>query len=135
MHKLVKQYLDKCGGCHYFAFRLLVGLMFFLHGGQKLFGWFSDGPLPLVSLMGLAGIIELVAGAAIAMGIFTRLMALFSGVTMLVAYFMMHASQGLNPLVNKGELALLYLAAFLVMIAMGNGKWSIEKTLLKKEIF
>ena len=54
---------------------------------------------------------------------------------MVVAYFMIHVPQGLIPFVNQGELALLYVAAFIVIIAFGARKWSLEKAILKKEVF
>lgn len=110
----------------YFIFRLLVGLLFFMHGAQKLLGWFSDNePVAFMSLMGLAGIIELVGGLAIVLGIFTRPVAFIGALEMLVAYFMVHAPNGANPLLNKGELALLYFAAFLVLATQGAGKFAL----------
>ncbi|HLD00618.1 MAG TPA: DoxX family protein [Candidatus Nanoarchaeia archaeon] len=119
----------------YFLFRIVVGLMFLGHGGQKLFGWMGGNGVELMSLMGLAGVIELVGGILITLGVFTRLVAAIAAVEMLVAFFKMHVSQGWNPLMNGGELALLYFAAFLVMVAWGNGKLSLEKKLFKKERF
>lgn len=106
-----------------------------MHGGQKLFGWFGGQSQPLASLMGVAGIVELVGGLAIALGFFARLAAFGSAIQMLVAYFKVHAPGGLIPLVNKGELALLYFAVFLVLMAYGSKKWSLEQALLKKEVF
>ena len=91
--------------------------------------------MELFSLFGLAGLIEFLGGIAIALGLFTRLAAFISAIEMLVAYFMVHASKGLIPLVNQGELALLYFAAFLVLKSYGAGKWSLEKALMKKEVF
>ena len=85
--------------------------------------------------MGLAGVIEFFGGIAIAFGLFTRLVALFAGIEMLYAYFTVHAPHGLMPIVNKGELALLYLSGFLVLIAYGAKKWSIDRALFKKESF
>lgn len=114
----------------YFIFRVLVGLLFFLHGAQK-FGWLGGDAVSAWSLFGAAGIIELVAGAMIVLGILTRWVAIIAAVEMLVAYIMMHAPQGWNPLMNKGELALLYFAAFLVMAHHGALKWNLEEQWFK----
>ena len=133
---LIEKYANK--DYFYFVFRVLVGLLFLQHGLQKLFGMFGGvggNTVPLMSLFGAAGLIELIAGAAIALGLFTRLAAFIAGIQMLVAYFMVHASGSLIPLVNQGELALLYFAAFLILTAYGAGKWSLEKVLMKKEAF
>lgn len=135
---LIEKYAKK--DYFYFVFRVFVGLLFLQHGLQKLFGAFggvagNGQPVELFSLFGLAGLIEFVAGIAIAVGLFTRLAAFISAIEMLVAYFMVHASNGLIPLVNQGELALLYFVAFLVIMVYGAGKWSIEKALMKKEVF
>ncbi|MEK6949583.1 MAG: DoxX family protein, partial [Nanoarchaeota archaeon] len=124
----------------YFVFRVFIGLLFLQHGLQKLFGAFggvtgNGQPVELFSLFGAAGLIEFVAGIAIAVGLFTRLAAFISAIEMLVAYFMVHIPNGLIPLVNQGELALLYFAAFLALKAYGAGKWSLEKALMKKEVF
>lgn len=119
----------------YFIFRFLVGLLFFQHGAQKLFGWFGGQQATLLSLFGVAGIIEFIGGLAIALGLFTRLFALISALEMAVAYFMVHFPQGFVPIQNQGELALLYFAAFIVMFVYGAGKWSLENALLKREIF
>ena len=133
---LIEKYANK--DYFYFVFRVFVGLLFLQHGLQKLFGMFGGvggQPVELFSLFGLAGLIEFIAGLAIAFGLFTRLVAFISAIEMLVAYFMAHAKAGLIPLVNQGELALLYFAAFLVLTAYGAGKWSLEKALMKKEFF
>ena len=66
---------------------------------------------------------------------FTRLAAAVSAIEMVIAYFKVHAPNGLIPLVNQGELALLYFVAFLVLMVYGAGKWSLEKALMKKEAF
>ncbi|MDP3734508.1 MAG: DoxX family protein [Nanoarchaeota archaeon] len=132
--KLSEKHKDKL----YLILRVVVGFLFLQHGGQKLFGWFGGlggSSAPLLSLMGLAGIIELFGGLMIVLGLFNRLAALLGAIEMLVAYFMVHFPQGWNPMSNGGELALLYFAAFLVILAMGNGKWSLERALLKKEMF
>ena len=124
----------------YFIFRVFIGLLFLQHGLQKLFGAFggiagNGQPVELFSLFGLAGLIEFVAGIAIAVGLFTRLAAFISAIEMVVAYFMVHIPNGLIPLLNQGELALLYFASFLVIMVYGAGKWSLEKALMKKEAF
>ena len=124
----------------YFIFRVFAGLLFLQHGLQKLFGAFggvagNGQPVELFSLFGAAGLIEFIGGIAIAVGLFTRLAAFISAIEMLVAYFMVHAPNGLIPLVNQGELALLYFAAFAAITAFGAGKWSLEKALMKKEAF
>ena len=129
--KYVKNYENHL----YFVFRVVIGLLFVQHGAQKLFGMFGFQAVPLTSLFGLAGIIEFVGGLAIALGFFTRLAALISAIEMIAAYFMVHVSQGVIPIVNQGELALLYFAAFLVITVYGARKLSLEKALLKKEIF
>jgi len=135
---LIGKYINK--DYFYFVFRIFVGLLFLQHGLQKLFGAFGgltgDGQaVELFSLFGLAGIIELLGGIAITVGFFSRLAAFIAGIEMVIAYFMVHVPQGLIPFVNKGELALLYFAAFLVIIAFGARKWSLEKVIFKKEIF
>lgn len=126
----LETYGKKYGGQAYLVFRLLVGLMFFLHGWQKFAGGNAAG------LMLAAAVMEVVIGAVVFFGLFTRLAALLGGVEMLVAYFKMHfALTALSPLVNKGELALLYFAAFLILATYGNGKGSLEQVWLKKETF
>ena len=130
---MIGKYLEGKGEYFYFAFRVLIGFLFFQHGGQKLFGLFGGKAVALFSLMGLAGVIEFFGGIAIAFGFFTRLVALLAGIEMIYAYSMVHAPHGLMPIVNKGELALLYLSGFLVLIAYGAKKWSIDRALFKKE--
>ena len=100
-----------------------------------MFGGVGGNTVPLMSLFGAAGLIELIAGIAITLGLFTRLAAFISGIEMLIAYFMAHAPNGLIPLVNQGELALLYFAAFVAITAFGAGKWGLETALMKKEGF
>jgi|SRR3989344_3539278 len=116
------------------VFRVFVGLLFMQHGAQKLFGWFSDkAGAELFSLMGIAGVIEFFGGLLIAVGLFTRLVALIGGLEMLVAYFKAHFPSGLVPIMNKGELALLYFACFLVLLIYGAKKFSLDALWFKKE--
>ena len=135
MENSIGKVVQKSQAGFYFVFRVLVGLLFFQHGAQKLFGWFGGQSVELMSLMGLAGTIEFFGGLAIALGLFTRLAALGSGLIMIGAYVKVHLPMGMIPIVNKGELALLFLACFLVLVVWGAGKLSLEKALWKKELF
>ncbi|MFL6200077.1 MAG: DoxX family protein [Thermoanaerobaculia bacterium] len=116
----------------YALFRIIFGLLFASHGAQKLFGMFGgiDGKgSPLPSSAGLpyvAGWIELVAGLLIAIGLFTGIAAFIASGEMAAAYFIAHASGGFWPLVNKGEMAVLYCFAFLYMAARGSGPYSLD---------
>ncbi|HLC81528.1 MAG TPA: DoxX family protein [Candidatus Nanoarchaeia archaeon] len=121
---------EKGGSWFYLLFRLLVGVLFFLHGLSKFGGGQAPGTLFLV-----AGVLELVIGAGVFLGLFTRGLALVGAVEMLVAYFIVHTKNGLNPLVNQGELAVLFFAAFLVLLTYGAQKWCLEQKLLNKEVF
>ena len=132
--------LDKYFRAHhdklYVVFRVIIGLLFFVHGGQKLFGWFgAKGTVPLMSMFGAAGVIETVVGLLIAVGLFSRLAALIGGLEMIAAYLIAHVPKGILPYENGGELALLYLAAFFAIIISGNGKANLEKAFCKKECF
>jgi putative oxidoreductase len=74
----------------------------------------------------VAGVLELVGGALIALGLATRPVAFLLSGQMAVAYFLAHAPQGLLPLANGGEAAILYCFAFLYLAAAGGGRWSID---------
>ncbi|GGG03774.1 DoxX family protein [Pontibacter amylolyticus] len=111
----------------YAILRIVAGLLFAMHGTQKLFGWPGDGnTVEIASLMGLAGIIELVAGLMIALGFLTGWAAFIASGEMAVAFFMAHVPQGWNPLLNQGEAAVLYCFLFLYMAARGAGIWSVD---------
>ena len=130
-NKLVKS----SGSYLYLVFRLLIGLVFFIHGSGKLFGWFGGSTVPLAGLFGVAGVIETLAGLGILLGFFTRLAAVGGLAVMIGALVKVHLPQGWNPLQNGGEPATLFFAAFLVLIVYGAGMWSLERALLKKEYF
>ncbi len=133
-----KMFFDKLGGkgeYFLFVFRVFVGLLFFQHGAQKLLGWFaSKGIAVFPDLMWWAGLIELSGGLLIAFGLFARPAAFIAALEMLVAYFMVHFPKNFVPIQNGGELALLYFACFLVIIAFGSGKWSVEEAIFKKKL-
>ena len=111
--------------------RIVAGLLFVLHGTQKLFGFPAPmDPQPgLLTLMGLAGLIEFVGGLLFSVGLFTRPVAFVLAGEMAVAYFMAHAPQGFWPILNQGELAVLYCFIFLHFAATGPGEWSIDHEL------
>jgi len=114
----------------YALLRIVAGLLFAMHGTQKLFGWPGGGDtVELASLMGLAGIIELVGGLLIAFGFLTSWAAFIASGEMAVAYFMAHAPQALWPIENKGELTVVYCFLFLYMAARGSGIWSVDAAL------
>lgn len=109
--------------------RIIIGFLFLAHGSQKLFGFPAPGPggePELLSLAGIAGILEFVGGLLILMGLFIRPTAFVLSGLMAVAYFMAHAPQGFWPLLNKGETAVLYCFVFLYMAFAGGGVWSLD---------
>ncbi len=110
------------------AFRILVGLLFLQHGLQKLFGMFG-GSSPADPVIWAAGTIELLGGGLVAAGLFTRWAAFFCSGTMAVAYFMVHAPKDFWPILNKGELSVLYCWAFLMIATRGPGPWSLDAML------
>lgn len=109
--------------------RIMTGLLLLQHGTAKLFKipvipMFAN--LSVTSLPGIAGILELVGGALIIVGLFTRPTAfILSGMTAF-AYFIAHAPRGFYPILNGGELAALYCFVFLYIAAAGAGPWSID---------
>jgi len=108
--------------------------MFFCHGAQKIFGWFkppgqAGEALPPLMLVG--GWIEIVAGLLIAVGLFTRIAAFIASGEMAVAFFMMHAKGSILPIINKGELAVVYCFLFFYIFLYGPGAWRIDVVLRK----
>lgn len=115
----------------YLIFRVLVGFMFFSHGAQKVLGIFGGTGASGLGLF--SGWIELIVGLLVLLGLFVRPAAFIGALEMLIAYFMAHAGKGALPIMNGGELAALYFAAFLPLVVYGAGKWSLEQALFKKE--
>ena len=122
----------------YAIFRIVIGLLFLHHGAQKLFGF----PVPLGAEMSIllytAGAIEFFGGLLVMVGLFTTWAAFICSGQMAVAYWMGHGLRfmspegpgwlALFPLVNQGELAILYCFAFLFISARGAGIWSVDGT-------
>ena len=111
--------------------RIVSGYLFMMHGVAKLFHVphvaMYDG-VQLMSLIGLAGVLETVGGALLIVGLFTRVTAFVLSGEMAVAYFMAHASKGdpLMPMLNQGEAAVLFCFIFLFLAAAGAGAWSVD---------
>ena len=113
------------------ALRIVAGYLFMAHGTTKLFqmpyiDMFAN--VPLLSLAGAAGVLEVVGGALLIAGAFTRPVAFVLSGLMAFAYFIGHAPQGnvLLPILNGGELAALYSFLFLFISAAGGGAWSLD---------
>ncbi|MGH9389143.1 MAG: DoxX family protein [Vicinamibacteria bacterium] len=127
----MEQFLGKFSGLFYAAFRIVSGLLFAQHGAQKLFGWLggmgeAGGSAPFLSLMFFAGLVEFFGGLSIAVGFKASWAAFIASGQMAVAYFMSHASRGLFPIQNRGELAVLYCFAFLYIASRGAGTLSLD---------
>ena len=114
----------------YALLRIVSGLLFAVHGAQKLFGVLGGFRPPAGSQLWIGGVIELVTGLAIAVGALTPWAALLASGTMAVAYTQFHwklaLGEGFFPAVNKGELALLYAFLFLFVACRGGGAWSVD---------
>src|SRR5208337_4895222 len=119
-----------CGRCAFWlraVLRIAVAILLMQHGGQKLFNYpAGHGTVPLQSLLGVAGILELGGGALLLVGLFTRPVAFILSGQMAVAYFMAHAKHGFWPVQNGGELAVVYCFIFLYLSAAGAGALSID---------
>jgi putative oxidoreductase len=114
----------------YALLRIIGALLYACHGAQKVFGLFGGvqgGTVPLLSLMGLAGLIELGAGLLIACGVLTRPAAFIASGQMAFAYWLAHAPRGFWPIQNEGELAVLYCFLFLYIMSQGAGPWSLAR--------
>jgi putative oxidoreductase len=116
----------------YAVMRIVVGFLFACHGAQKLFGVLggvgpSGGTVPLFSLMGLAGVIELFGGLCIMLGWLTGSAAFIASGQMAAAYFMAHYPRSFWPIQNDGEPPVLFCFIFLYIASVGSGVWSIDR--------
>jgi len=111
----------------YALLRIVAGFLFIWHGMSKLLGIPTPPPPgapPFVVYVG--GGIELVAGALVMLGLFTRWAAFIASGEMAVAYWLAHGTRALLPIQNQGELAVLYCFVFLFIAAHGPGRWSVD---------
>ncbi len=127
----MESFLGRYSEYFYALLRIVAGFLFFWHGTQKLFAYPppSGGGAPgsLSAMVAIAGIIELVGGILIMIGLFTSIAAFLSSGLMAAAYFIGHFSiEAFLPIVNRGELAVLYCFVFLYIASRGSGVWSVE---------
>ncbi len=105
--------------------RIVTALLFIQHGTQKFFGFPGPGPA-LTPLLVVQGILELGGGILLLVGFLTRPVAFILSGDMAVAYFMRHVPRGFFPLLNGGELAVLFCFVFLYLFVAGGGVWSVD---------
>jgi putative oxidoreductase len=122
----MERVLSRFGGIFYAAMRVVLALIYMAHGFQKVFGMFGGHTMPLHSLLGVAGVLELVLGGLIALGLFTSWAAFIASGEMAVAYFRAHAPRGQWPIENGGELAVVLCFAFLYIASQGAGRLSVD---------
>lgn len=118
----------------YAALRVVAGFMFLFHGAQKLLGVLTTKvPPEAFSQKWVGGVIELACGTLIAVGLLARPAAFLASGTMAVAYFQFHwkleGGERLFPIVNGGELAVLYCFVFLFILSRGAGAFSLDRLL------
>jgi putative oxidoreductase len=118
--------------------RVVSGLLFFQTGAMKMLGWFGGMPgspgsrPPLMSQIGIGGMLELVGGVLIMAGLCTRPVAFILSGEMAVAYWQFHAPHGAWPIVNHGESAVLFCFIFLYISAHGGDEWSLDALIRRR---
>jgi len=130
--------MNRAAQVTYFLLRVVAGLLFFQAGSMKMLGWFGGMPghpgstAPLMSQIGIGGVLEFFGGLAIMLGLLTRPVAFILSGEMAVAYWQFHAPNGAWPIRNHGEPAVLLCFIFLYMAARGGGDWSLDALLRRK---
>ena len=117
--------------------RAVAGFLFLAHGIQKLFGGLggmggSGEPAALMSLPGVAGVVELIGGTLIMVGLYTPLVAFICSGEMAAAFFMVHLPMGFWPIMNGGELAVVYCFVFLYFASRDSGPLSLDAVLSRR---
>ena len=123
------KFLDGYTEHSYALLRIVAGLLFMAHGVHKFFGFPISFENPLNPMMYVAGGIELIGGAAIALGLFTRPVAFIASGMAAAGYWMVHGSAGFFPIANGGETIALYCFIFLFIAVRGAGIWSVDSKL------
>ena len=116
----------------YAVMRVVIGILFACHGAQKLFGVLGGQSQLANPILLAAGIIEFVGGGLVALGLWASYAAFVASGEMAVAYMAVHARGGFWPVINRGELALLYCFVFLYMASRGSGPLSVDVLTRKK---
>jgi putative oxidoreductase len=113
--------------------RIMTGLLFMEHGTAKHLGFPHLEKVPdAMSLPGVGGMMELVGGALIVLGLFTRPVAFLLSGEMAIAYFYAHAPRAFFPILNMGESAILFCFIFLYLVFAGPGPWSLDAMMKRK---
>jgi putative oxidoreductase len=113
--------------------RIVAALLLLEYGTLKLFHIPAAPDFEMQPIYYVAGVFELVGGTLLALGLFTRPVAFILSGEMAVAYFHSHAPHSFFPLVNRGELAVLFCFTFLYFVFAGGGAWSLDKAVLKRD--
>lgn len=131
----MEQFLDSWRPRVLSILRIVTAFLFMQHGGQKILSFPAEAraPYELMSLSGVAGVLELFGGFLLLIGLFTRPVAFLLSGLMAFAYFLVHAPQGFWPLNNHGELAALFSFVFLYIFTAGGGSWSIDNLLKRNQ--
>jgi putative oxidoreductase len=122
----MERWLGRYAEILYALMRLVVGLLFACHGAQKLFGALGGTQMTGNPKMLVGGIVEFAGGLLVAIGLQAGFAAFVASGEMAYAYFSVHAPGGFWPILNKGELAVVYCFVFLYIAARGSGLYSVD---------
>jgi putative oxidoreductase len=126
------KWLERYSHHAYALMRIMSGFLFSFHGAQKILGVLAETQPPVGSQFWFGGIIELFGGILVMLGLVTRIAAFICSGEMAVAYFQFHWKFQLGaaffPIINKGELAVLYCFLFLFIATRGGVKWCLDRT-------
>jgi putative oxidoreductase len=124
----LRAFLGRYSEQTYALMRIVVAFVYLCHGAQKLFGLLGGHPVwggpPLLIA---AGLIEMTCGPLMLLGLFTMPAAFIASGEMAVAYFLMHLPRGPWPILNHGELPVIFCFVFLFIAAHGPGIWSLDR--------
>ena len=126
--------LNQCQPQMLSIFRIVIGLLLLQHGCVKFFGFPNPAPanVQLLSMVGIAGLIELIAAPLLIVGLFTRCAAFIVAGYTAVGYWMVHFPRGWTPIGNNGSLIIAYCFAALLLVFFGGGLWSLDAVLRKR---
>jgi putative oxidoreductase len=120
------QFMAPLNRYSYAALRIVTGLLFLFHGAQKLLGWPLPPPNVPAWVTYVGGPIELIGGALVMLGLMTRWAAFVCSGQMAFAYWLYHGGKDLYPILNGGELAIMFCFVFLYVACQGPGIWSFD---------